>query len=182
MNYYLAEHAYLPQGWQENVYLAIIDGQISYLSQTPLTEGKPEKLKGLLIPAMTNLHSHAFQRALAGLTEHTIGHSDTFWTWREAMYQLAMRFKPESLKVVAKQLYSEMLLAGYGSVVEFHYLHQPDPLAMSEALIEAALETGIRLTLLPVLYQQGNFKGAALSEGQKRFHLSLDDYHRLLSS
>ena len=110
----------------------------------------------LRLPGIPNLHSHAFQRAMAGLTERRTNPSDSFWTWRELMYRFAARITPESLYAIAAQLYVEMLEAGYTTVCEFHYLHhQPngrpydDPAAMSQALIQAARDTGIRLTLLP---------------------------------
>ena len=139
------------------------------------------------VPGVANLHSHAFQRAMAGLAERRMNPQDSFWTWRETMYQLAARFDPDSLRDVAAQLYAEMLEAGYTRVCEFHYLHHApdgrpyaDPAAMSRALIEAARETGIGLTLLPVLYMTGGFDGRALSERQRRFGHSVDAYLRLL--
>ena len=129
-----------------------------------------------LLPAIANLHSHAFQRAMAGMAERQSDPRDSFWTWRETMYRMAGRFDPERLHAVASQLYVEMLEAGYGSVCEFHYLHHApdgtpydDPAAMSRALIQAARDTGIRLTLLPVLYMTGGFVGRPLSPRQRRF-------------
>jgi formimidoylglutamate deiminase len=139
------------------------------------------------VPGVANLHSHAFQRAMAGLAERRMNPQDSFWTWRETMYRLAARFDPDSLRDVAAQLYVEMLEAGYTRVCEFHYLHHApdgspyaDPAAMSQALIEAARETGIGLTLLPVLYQTGGFDGRPLSARQARFGHSVDAYLRLL--
>jgi formiminoglutamate deiminase len=141
------------------------------------------------IPGVANLHSHAFQRAMAGLVERRMNPQDSFWTWRETMYRLAARFDPDSLREVAAQLYVEMLEAGYTRVCEFHYLHHrpdgapyADPAAMSQALIEAARETGIGLTLLPVLYMSGGFDGRPLSARQARFGHSVDAYLRLLES
>ncbi|PJK01801.1 formimidoylglutamate deiminase [Lysobacteraceae bacterium NML03-0222] len=141
---------------------------------------------GWHLPGIANLHSHAFQRAMAGMAERQGDPNDSFWTWRETMYAMAARFSPEHLRAVAAQLYVEMLEAGFTRVCEFHYLHHaPDgkayaePAAMSQALIEAAQETGIRLTLLPVLYMQGGFDGRALSERQRRFDHTLEDYLRL---
>ncbi len=141
------------------------------------------------VPGVANLHSHAFQRAMAGLVERRMNPQDSFWTWRETMYRLAARFDPDSLRDVAAQLYAEMLEAGYTRVCEFHYLHHgPDgspyaePAAMSQALIEAARETGIGLTLLPVLYMTGGFDGRPLSARQARFGHSVDAYLRLLDS
>ncbi|ODS63291.1 MAG: formimidoylglutamate deiminase [Arenimonas sp. SCN 70-307] len=141
------------------------------------------------LPGLANLHSHAFQRAMAGLAERQGDPNDSFWTWRELMYRFAGRFDPDTLHAVACQLYAEMLEAGYTTVCEFHYLHhQPDgrpyadPAAMSKALIAAARDTGIRLTLLPVLYMSGGFDGRALSERQRRFGHAPDDYLALLQS
>jgi formimidoylglutamate deiminase len=144
---------------------------------------------GWRLPGIANLHSHAFQRAMAGLAERQTHPEDSFWTWRETMYRMAARFNPESLYAVAAQLYAEMLEAGYTTVCEFHYLHHaPDgnayaePAAMSQALIAAARDVGIRLTLLPVLYISGSFDGRALGERQRRFGFDTDGYLRLFES
>jgi len=141
------------------------------------------------LPGIPNIHSHAFQRAMAGLAERQSDRADSFWSWRELMYRFAGRITPESLHDIAAQLFVEMLQAGYTSVCEFHYLHQQadgkpydDPAAMSHALIAAARETGIRLTLLPVLYMTGGFDDRALSERQRRFGHSVQSYLRLLQS
>ena len=138
------------------------------------------------VPGIPNLHSHAFQRAMAGLAERQTDPADSFWTWRETMYRMAARFDPESLHAVAAQLYVEMLEAGYTTVCEFHYLHHApdgtpyaDPAAMSQALIAAARDTGIRMTLLPVLYMTGGFDGRPLVERQRRFGHDVDAYLRL---
>ena len=137
-------------------------------------------------PGIANLHSHAFQRAMAGLAERQTHPSDSFWTWRETMYRMAARFDPDALHAVASQLYVEMLEAGYTTVCEFHYLHHaPDgsayatPTAMSDALVAAARETGIRLTLLPVLYMTGGFDGRELNPRQRRFGHDVEGYLRL---
>lgn len=141
------------------------------------------------LPGIPNLHSHAFQRAMAGLAERMTNPKDSFWTWRETMYRMAAQFSPDTLQAVAAQLYVEMLEAGYTSVCEFHYLHhapdgQPyaDPAAMSRALIAAARETGIRLTLLPVLYMRGGFDGRPLNPRQRRFGHEVDAYLRLFEA
>ncbi len=142
-----------------------------------------------ILPAIANSHSHAFQRAMAGLTERRGDPSDSFWTWREQMYRFAGKINPEQLYAIAAQLYGEMLEAGYSQVCEFHYLHhQPDgrpyadPAEMSKAIIRAAEDAGIGLTLLPVLYQTGGFDGRPLHAGQRRFGHALDDYLKLLES
>lgn len=141
------------------------------------------------LPGIANLHSHAFQRAMAGLAERMTDPSDSFWTWRETMYRMASRFDPDTLRAVAAQLYVEMLEAGYTTVCEFHYLHHTpdgtpyaDPAAMSRALIAAARDTGIRLTLLPVLYMTGGFDGRELNERQRRFGHTVDAYLRLFET
>lgn len=141
-----------------------------------------------VLPGMINLHSHAFQRAMAGLAERRGQGDDSFWTWRETMYAFASRVGPDDLKAIAAQLYVEMLKAGYTHVCEFHYLHhQPDgepyanPAAMSEAIIEAAKEAGIGLTLLPVLYMTGGFDGRDLDPRQRRFGHGVDAYLELLA-
>jgi formimidoylglutamate deiminase len=139
------------------------------------------------IPGIANLHSHAFQRVMAGLAERQTHPEDSFWTWRETMYRFAARMDPDGTYAVAAQLYVEMLEAGYTSVCEFHYLHHApdgrpydDPAAMSRALIAAARDTGIRMTLLPVLYMTGGFDGRALSVRQQRFGHEAESFLRLL--
>ena len=141
------------------------------------------------LPGIPNLHSHAFQRAMAGLAERQTDPKDSFWTWRETMYRMAARFDPDTLHAVAAQLYAEMLEAGYTRVCEFHYLHHApdgrpyaDPAAMSRALLRAARETGIRMTLLPVLYMRGGFDGRALGERQRRFGHEVDAFLSLLET
>ncbi len=142
-----------------------------------------------IVPGIPNLHSHAFQRAMAGLAERQTHPEDSFWTWRETMYRFAERMTPESTYAVATQLYTEMLEAGYTTVCEFHYLHHApdgrpydDPAAMSRALIAAARDTGIRLTLLPVLYMTGGFDGRALSPRQQRFGHDVEGFLRLIET
>ncbi len=152
-------------------------------SSLPIAESTP---RGWALPGIANLHSHAFQRAMAGMAERQTHPRDSFWTWRETMYAMAARFTPELLHAVAAQLYVEMLEAGYTTVCEFHYLHHapdgspyPEADAMSLALLAAAREAGIRLTLLPVLYMRGGFDGRALDERQRRFGHDVDGWLRL---
>ena len=170
-----AEHAFLPTGWARGHEAAVAPASAAAVDW---------RLAG-----MPNLHSHAFQRAMAGLAERQSHPQDSFWTWRELMYRFAGRITPGAMRAVATQVYVEMLEAGYTSVCEFHYLHhQPDgrpyddPGEMSQALIAAARDAGIRLTLLPVLYMSGGFDGRALAERQRRFGHSLDAYLKLLQS
>jgi formimidoylglutamate deiminase len=148
------------------------------------TPNEPFSLRGI-----ANLHSHAFQRAMAGLAERQTDPGDSFWTWRETMYRMAGRFDPDTLHAVASQLYAEMLEAGYTTVCEFHYLHHApdgrpyaDPAAMSRALVRAARDTGIRLTLLPVLYMTGGFDGRPLGERQRRFGHDVDAFLALIEA
>ncbi len=143
----------------------------------------------LVLPGIPNIHSHSFQRAMAGMAERGSERADSFWTWRELMYRFAGRLTPESLHDISAQLFVEMLQAGYTSTCEFHYLHHQaggqhydEPAAMSQAIIAAARETGIRLTLLPVLYMTGGFDGRELSDRQKRFGHDVDAYLSLLDS
>jgi formimidoylglutamate deiminase len=167
-----AEHLWRQAGWQHDVRI----GEASVFGR-------------FVLPGMPNLHSHAFQRAMAGLAERRGPTADSFWTWRETMYAFAARVGPDELRAIAAQLYVEMLKAGYTRVCEFHYLHNApdgrpyaDPAAMARAIIEAAGEAGIGLTLLPVLYRTGGFDGRPLGERQRRFGLSLDAYLRLVES
>ncbi|HSD17270.1 MAG TPA: formimidoylglutamate deiminase [Thermomonas sp.] len=157
-----------------------------HTSTTPIAT---RAARGWALPGIANLHSHAFQRAMAGLAERQTDPADSFWTWRETMYAMAARFDPDLLHAVASQLYVEMLEAGYTTVCEFHYLHHaPDGTpyaqadAMSQALLRAARDTGIRITLLPVLYMAGGFDGRPLSERQRRFGHQVDAYLRLLDT
>ncbi len=149
--------------------------------------GDTPRADGPLLPAMPNLHSHAFQRALAGLTEYRGQARDSFWSWRTLMYQFANRLDPQSLQDIATWLYIEMLQAGYGSTCEFHYVHHDadgrpyaDDATLSLALLEAARRTGMRLTLLPVLYQTAGFGGQPPNDGQRRFIRGTDNMLRLL--
>lgn len=186
-----ADHVWQPQGWRDDVSLEIDDGRhlkgaLLDVANAAFRVGT-ERLGRYVVPGMPNLHSHAFQRAMAGLAERRGPTGDSFWTWREAMYSYASRVGPDTLRAIASQLYVEMLKAGYTQVCEFHYLHhQPDgrpyddAAAMSLALLEAAEEAGIGITLLPTLYMQGGFDGRALAERQQRFGHEIDGYLRLI--
>lgn len=144
-------------------------------------------MEALSLPAIANTHSHAFQRAMAGMAERRGDASDSFWTWRETMYRFAAKINPEQMYAIAAQVYGEMLEAGFTQVCEFHYLHhQPDgtpyadPGEMSQAIIRAAEDAGIGLTLLPVLYQTGGFDGRPLAGTQRRFGHGTEAYLRLI--
>lgn len=142
-----------------------------------------------VVPGLPNLHSHAFQRAMAGLTERRGSETDSFWTWREQMYRFVERLTPDDLEAIAAQAYMEMLEAGFTWVAEFHYLHnQPDGrpydnvAEMSQRIVAAAAETGIGLTLLPVFYRQSGFGGKPPSPAQRRFLNDRDSYARLMET
>jgi formimidoylglutamate deiminase len=146
-----------------------------------------ERVQGPLIPGMPNVHSHAFQRALAGLTQRGGPAADDFWTWRTEMYRFLERVGPVEQEAIAAQLYLEMLKAGYTSVAEFHYLHhdpagQPyaNPAEMAMRIVAAASDAGIGLTLLPVFYAHSDFGGAAPTQAQRRFIHGPDSFHALL--
>ncbi|OXM68999.1 MULTISPECIES: formimidoylglutamate deiminase [Amycolatopsis] len=165
-----AEHAWLPDGVVSGVRIAVSDGVFTEVSTGAPREGTV--LPGLVLPGFANGHSHAFHRALRGRTHHDRG---TFWTWRERMYTLAERLDPDSYYRLARGVYAEMVLAGYTAVGEFHYLHHApggrpytDPNAMGHALIQAAEDAGIRLTLLDTCYLAGGF-GRDLAGVQLRF-------------
>jgi formimidoylglutamate deiminase len=198
---YFAEHALLPDGWARDVSFEVgDDGALSGVrsgSPSDSSTGGAVPLKGPVLPGMPNLHSHAFQRAMAGLTERAriaaLGEEantgeDSFWTWREVMYGFVRRLDPDQIQAIAAQLYVEMLEAGYTAVGEFHYLHHDplgepydDPAEMSRRVIAAARSAGIGLTHLPVLYGYGGFGGQPAGEGQRRFLNTPERYLELLS-
>jgi formiminoglutamate deiminase len=181
-----ATSALLPEGWRDNVRLTIADGRIAGV-ETGVQPDAADERHRLLIPAMPNLHSHAFQRAMAGLAELRGPGDDSFWSWRTIMYKFALSMTPEHVEAVAAKLYMEMLEAGFCRVGEFHYLHHDtdgrpyaDIAEMADRIAAASAETGIALTLLPVFYAHSGFGGAAPIEGQRRFINSLDGFAKLL--
>jgi len=186
MSVFFAERALLPTGWATNVRIEVgADGRLTHV-QAHADPSGAERLKGPLLPGMPNLHSHAFQRAMAGLAEVAGNPNDSFWTWRDLMYRLVGHISPEQMGVIARQLYIEMLKAGYTSVAEFHYVHhdvsgQPyaQPAELALRISEAARSAGIGLTLLPVLYSHSGFGGQAPNDGQRRFINSTEQYLRL---
>lgn len=163
MKKYYARDALLPQGWTRDVVISVEKGDIVAVDAG--AKGG-DKLAGPVLPGMANLHSHAFQRALAGLTEVRAG-DDDFWSWRELMYRFVERITPQHAKAIATQLYVEMLLHGYTAVAEFHYVHHPA--TMADSHLEAARDAGIAITLLPSLYSWSGFGRKALQPRQKRF-------------
>ncbi|MEJ8310135.1 formimidoylglutamate deiminase [Agrobacterium larrymoorei] len=181
-----AETALLPTGWTSNVRLEIADGKV--MSVTPDMEALADDQRhAVIVPAMPNLHSHAFQRAMAGMVERRGATQDSFWSWRTLMYRFALSMTPEQVEAVAAQLYMEMLETGFGRVGEFHYLHHDkdgghyDNIAeLAERIAAAASQTGISLTLLPVLYAHSGFGGQPPVDGQRRFINSTDSFSQLL--
>lgn len=184
-----AAQALLPQGWAHNVLLGWnARGELTQVQpDTPAAPAGTPTAAGPLIPGMPNLHSHAFQRALAGLTEYRGQAQDSFWSWRTLMYRFAAKLGPAQLEAIALGLYVEMIEAGYTSVCEFHYVHHDcdgrpyaDDATLALALLRAAERAGIGLTLLPVLYQTSGFGGSPPAQGQRRFIHSTDSMLRLL--
>src|ERR1700676_142535 len=196
MKQYQLESALLPQGWARECTVTVADdGIITHVvtgAGGELTLGSTsttgvERVRGIAIPGMPNAHSHAFQRAMAGNTEYRLSAHDSFWTWRQAMYQLANRIEPEELQILATQLFVEMLKAGYTSVAEFHYLHRqkngalyPGTNGLWEAIDNAAQIAGIGLTFLPTLYQTSDFGGKPLKREQARFAMDTDVFLRAI--
>ena len=186
-NTLFARRALLPTGWSHDLRFEIdADGRIAAIERAK-PDGRDPLAKGHVLPGIPNLHSHAFQRAMAGLAERAGPAGDDFWSWREVMYRFLDRLTPDEVEIIATQLYLEMLKAGYTAVAEFHYLHNDptggpyaNPAELSERIVAAAAATGIRLTLLPVLYQTGNFGGVPPKLGQRRFVKSTDAFLDLL--
>ncbi len=177
-----AELALLPEGWGRDVSVEIdAAGTIVAVRSNSAPRGATP-LPGALLPGMPNVHSHAFQYAMAGHAERRGPGGDDFWTWRRAMYDLATQLNPESLYDIARAAYREMVLGGYTSVAEFHYLHRDpggawyaDKSAMAKALVEAARDAGLAICMLPALYSQAAPDGTPLAPEQRRFETSVDD-------
>jgi formimidoylglutamate deiminase len=181
-----AKEALLPEGWRRDVLIAVEGDLIVAVTPDSLAY-TAEVVNGAVIPGMPNLHSHAFQRAMAGLTERTGPSGDNFWAWRELMYRFLERITPEDNEAIATQLYVEMLKAGYTSVAEFHYLHHDEqgkayanPAEMSDRIMASSKASGIGLTLLPVFYAHATFGGAASNPGQKHFIHDVDAFNSLV--
>ncbi|KEQ51358.1 formimidoylglutamate deiminase [Sphingobium chlorophenolicum] len=182
------QQALLPEGWRPDVRVILKGRSIDRIVHGIPPEPDDER-HGPAFAGLPNLHSHAFQRAMSGLTEIAGQGSDSFWTWREAMYRFLDRLNPESLHAIAALAYAEMLESGFTSVGEFHYLHHDpagapyaNPAAMAEAIAEAAKDTGIALTLLPVFYAHSDFGGAPPTPGQRRFLHTPDSFVHLLEA
>jgi formiminoglutamate deiminase len=170
-----AASALTPTGWQHDVRVSFHAGFITAVEPNVLPSPTDERVQ-VLIPGMPNVHSHAFQRAMAGLTEFGGPACDNFWTWRSQMYRFALAMTPDDVEAVAAHLYMEMLESGFTRVGEFHYLHHDptgtpyaNPAEMAERIAAAAGRTGIALTLLPSFYAHSGFGGAPPLDGQRRF-------------
>ena len=182
------DRALLPGGWAAAVRVTITDGLIAAVARDAQPVAGEER-HAIGLPGVANVHSHAFQRAMAGLTEVRGPTGDTFWTWREAMYRFVGRMTPDDVEAVAAQLYVEMLEAGFTRVGEFHYLHHDRdgrPYAnhaeMAERIAAAAATADIGLTLLPVFYAHADFGGADPTPGQRRFVCDVTGFARLMEA
>jgi len=180
--------ALLPQGWAEAVRFELANGRIARI-EAGADPAPGEERHGAAVPGLCNVHSHAFQRGMAGLAEVRGPADDDFWTWREVMYRFLDRLTPEQVEAIAAQAYVEMLQQGFTRVGEFHYLHHaPDgqpydnPAELAERIAAAAEATGIGLTLLPVFYAHGGFGGADPKPGQRRFLNDPDGFGALFEA
>jgi formimidoylglutamate deiminase len=184
MQIFYAKRAYIEQCWQENVQISVDEQGIISAIKSDISEKNVPWINGPLIPGMPNLHSHAFQRAMAGLTEFAHAEQqDSFWSWRDKMYGMVDRLSPEHIRSITQYLYIEMLKAGYTSVAEFHYIHhdeQGKPYAdiaeMAKQISAAADTCGIGLTITPALYSWSNFNDQPATHGQRRFINTTEQY------
>ena len=182
-----ADQALLPEGWVRDVTVEVLAGRIAAVG--PANSSKMGGIMvDVLLPAPVNLHSHSFQRAMAGLTEYRSAGQDNFWTWRSLMYRFLHQLGPDDVEAIAAQVMVEMAEAGYGAITEFHYLHHglggvsySDRAEMAGRICAASQATGLGLTLLPVLYEQGGCDGRALTGGQLRFGNDLDGFSKLMA-
>jgi formimidoylglutamate deiminase len=183
------ERALLPLGWERSVLIGIDPGGRIASVESGADAARADECHGIAVPGLGNVHSHGFQRGMAGLAE-TRGHpDDDFWSWREVMYRFLDRLTPEDIAAITAQAYVEMLETGYTHVGEFHYLHNDvdgrryaDPAETAGAIALAGELSGIGLTLLPVFYAHGDFGGAPPSPGQRRFLSDIDGFARLLEA
>ena len=178
------DHALLPSGWARHVRMTVGDGNVVAVAAGARADGA-ERLPGIAIPGVPNLHCHAFQRGMAGLAERRGPDTDSFWTWREVMYRFLQRLSPDDVEAIAAFAYMEMLEAGFTTVGEFHYLHHgvdgrpyADLGETAVRIAAAAAQTRIGLTLLPSFYAYGGFGGIPPTAGQRRF---INDPDRFLA-
>jgi formimidoylglutamate deiminase len=182
------ESALLPQGWARGVRLSGRGGSLEEVS-VGVAPGAADERHAIAVPGLPNVHSHAFQRGLAGLTEQRGPGSDSFWSWRELMYRFVERIDPDEFEAVSTLAFAEMLEGGFTHVGEFHYLHHDqggapfaDPAELAGRIVAAAAHAGIGLTLLPVFYAHSGFGGAAPAPRQRRFVTDPERYARLLEA
>ena len=182
------DQALLPSGWTRAVRLTVRDGVIASVEPSSMFRSSDVRA-AIALPGLSNLHSHAFQRGMAGLAETRGPVGDTFWTWREVMYRFLDRLDPEMVEAITALAFAEMLEGGFTRVGEFHYLHQSpdgapyaDPAELTARIAAAADDTGIGLTFLPVFYAHADFGGAPPKPGQRRFIHDLDSFARLLEA
>jgi formiminoglutamate deiminase len=182
------EQALLEDGWARGVRLCLKNGLIDSV-QTGVAAASGDERHAIGLPGMANVHSHAFQRAMAGLTEWRGDSADNFWSWRERMYAFLERIGPDEQEAIASLAYMEMLEAGYTRVGEFHYVHNDpagaayaDPAEMAGRIVAASHATGLGLTLLPVFYAHADFGGVPPRPGQRRFITDLDAFHGLMEA
>ena len=182
-----SQRARLEDTWAEKVRVKISGDRIEEIKIGVKPENSDIRVDTLL-PALANLHSHSFQRAMAGMTEYRVAGRENFWTWRELMYRFLDFLTPEDIFSIAAQTFMEMQKSGYASVGEFHYIHHQkggnpydNPAELSERIIEAASLTGIGLTHLPVLYKYAGTNNQTLQGGQLRFGNSIDDICKIVS-
>jgi formimidoylglutamate deiminase len=179
--------ALLPDGWRRDVRVEVSSGTIDTVSVGAAADPR-DRREALVIPGLPNVHSHAFQRAMAGLAERLGPHgTDDFWSWREVMYRFLGELEADDMETIAAYAYADMLEAGFTSVGEFHYVHRDsngalydDPAELSIRHLAAAQATGIDITLLPVFYESSNFGGAPPSAGQHRFITDLETFGRIV--
>jgi formiminoglutamate deiminase len=183
-----SELALLPDGWASKVRLIIENGRFAHLQRDAAASPEDERV-AVLLPGMSNVHSHGFQRGMAGLTEYRGPEADNFWSWRELMYRFVGRMTPDDIEAITAMAYVEMLESGYTRVGEFHYVHHDvegrafaDPAETATRIVAAAHATGIALTLLPVFYAHSNFGGQPPAPGQRRFITTPDQYANLVGA
>jgi formimidoylglutamate deiminase len=176
----------LPDGWAERVRITINAGRIASLERDVAPRTGEERIAAA-VPGMHDVHSHAFQRGMAGFTEFRGPDADNFWSWRTLMYRFVGRMTPEDIEAISAQAFVEMLESGFTRVGEFHYVHHDgsgrayaNPAETTARVAAAALESGIALTLLPVFYAHGGFGGALPNDGQRRFLMDVPRFARLL--
>src|SRR5262245_45642472 len=184
---FIFDHALLPHGWASDVRLDIADGAITHVTPGARRDGS-ERVAGIALPGLPNLHCHAFQKGMAGLAERRGPSHDSFWTWREVMYRFLGALTPDDVEAIAAYAYMEMLEAGFTAVGEFHYLHHDidgrpyaDIGELAARVAVAAAQTRIGLTLLPSFYAQGGFGGIPPTAGQRRFVNDIEAFLRILA-